>query len=140
MSTVTTTKRNKVRKLGCGRCEYCRTSERITGYALEIDHIIPKSQGGSSEMDNLCLACRRCNRYKSDHRRSLDRRTGLMMPLFSPRTDIWNEHFTWSDDGTILLGQTPIGRATIALLQINHPLVVHARALWVSAGWHPPND
>lgn len=67
MSTVTITKRNEVRKRAKGRCEYCRTSERITGYALEIDHIIPESQGGSSEMDNLCLACRRCNSYKSDH-------------------------------------------------------------------------
>ena len=49
MSTVTTTKRNKVRKRAKARCEYCRTSERITGYALEIDHIIPESQEGSSE-------------------------------------------------------------------------------------------
>ena len=140
MSSVTTTKRNKVRKRAKARCEYCRTSERITGYALEIDHIIPESQEGSSEMDNLCLACRRCNSYKSDHLQTLDLQTGLVVPLFNPRTDRWSEHFTWSDDGTILLGQTPIGRATSALLQINHPLVVHARALWVSAGWHPPKD
>lgn len=71
MSTVTTTKRNKVRKRAKARCEYCRTSERITGYALEIDHIIPESQEGSSEIDNLCLACRRCNSYKSDHLQTL---------------------------------------------------------------------
>ncbi|MGB0386600.1 MAG: HNH endonuclease [Ardenticatenaceae bacterium] len=140
MSTITITKRNEVRKRAKGRCEYCRTSERITGYALEIDHIMPVSLGGSSEIVNLCNACRRCNGYKSDHIQSLDLQTGLVVPLFNPRTDSWNEHFTWSDDGTILLGQTPTGRATVTLLQINDPLVVHARALWVSAGWHPPTD
>lgn len=28
---------------------------------LQVDHILPKSRGGSSEANNLALACRRCN-------------------------------------------------------------------------------
>lgn len=31
---------------------------------MEIDHIIPVSQGGASTLDNLVTACRRCNRKK----------------------------------------------------------------------------
>jgi 5-methylcytosine-specific restriction endonuclease McrA len=32
---------------------------------MEIDHIIPVSQGGDSTLDNLVTACRRCNRKKA---------------------------------------------------------------------------
>ncbi len=33
---------------------------------LEIDHIIPESQGGDSSPDNLVLSCRGCNRKKNN--------------------------------------------------------------------------
>ncbi len=28
-------------------CEYCRSSERVSGIALEVDHIVPRSRGGA---------------------------------------------------------------------------------------------
>jgi 5-methylcytosine-specific restriction endonuclease McrA len=31
---------------------------------LELDHVIPESHGGTSDADNLVLACRPCNRRK----------------------------------------------------------------------------
>lgn len=31
---------------------------------LELDHVTPESRGGSSDPDNLVLACRTCNRQK----------------------------------------------------------------------------
>jgi hypothetical protein len=40
--------------------------------------------------------------------------------------DIWTEHFIW--DGPRLEALTPIGRVTIALLQINDPEVVAVRS------------
>lgn len=43
-------------------CQYCG----IRGGILECDHIIPFSQGGSDELDNLTTACRKCNRSKRD--------------------------------------------------------------------------
>lgn len=43
-------------------CQYCgkRTPEVI----LEIDHVIPKSKGGSDEPENLITSCFECNRGK----------------------------------------------------------------------------
>ena len=38
-------------------------------YRLEIDHVIPECEGGSSEPENLQLLCRGCNRRKEILRR-----------------------------------------------------------------------
>ena len=48
----------------------------------------------------------------------LDPETGELTPLFNPRGDGWSEHFVW--DGVWLRGRTPIGRTTVAVLDINH--------------------
>lgn len=42
------------------RCAYCGA----TDVPLEIDHIIPKSRGGTDRVSNLTLACRKCNLKK----------------------------------------------------------------------------
>lgn len=39
------------------KCAYCET-ENIP---LQIEHIHPKSKGGSNRISNLCLACEHCN-------------------------------------------------------------------------------
>ena len=47
----------------CGRrCVYCGAQN----IPLEIEHIIPKSRGGSSRVSNLTLACEKCNRAKNN--------------------------------------------------------------------------
>ena len=122
------------------RCEYCQASEWLTGQAAEIDHILPRSLGGMTTEDNLCLACSACNGYKLDRSEALDAETGEVVPLFNPRRQAWHDHFAWSDDGTSIGGLTPIGRATVELLKVNRPLAVAARAVWVSVGRHPPSD
>jgi 5-methylcytosine-specific restriction endonuclease McrA len=33
---------------------------------LEFDHVYPESRGGTSDPENLTLACRPCNRAKKD--------------------------------------------------------------------------
>lgn len=42
------------------RCVYCNTSN----VPLQIDHIQPKSRGGTDRVSNLTLACARCNQRK----------------------------------------------------------------------------
>jgi len=50
-----------VRKRAKYLCEYCHSSERLSASRFTVDHITPKSLGGSDAIDNLALACRRCN-------------------------------------------------------------------------------
>lgn len=67
-----------------------------------------------------------------------DSRTGELAPLFNPRTQRWEDHFMWSHDSTRIIGQTPIGRATVQALRMNDDLIVKARERWVKGGWWPP--
>lgn len=43
-----------------GRCAYCGAK------AEEIDHIVPRSKGGTDSVNNLTAACRACNERKSN--------------------------------------------------------------------------
>ena len=122
------------------RCGYCLTSERLTGIRLTIDHIIPVAAGGPTEENNLWLACRACNEFKGIQTQAPDPQTGEMVALFNPRTQNWREHFAWSPDGTLIIGLTACGRATVVALELNHDLIVEARRQWVRVGWHPPPD
>jgi hypothetical protein len=58
----------------------------------------------------------------------------------NPRIQAWSEHFEWSPDGTKVTALTAVGRATIAALRMNNPIVVSARRRWAIGGWHPPDD
>ena len=42
------------------KCAYCQAQ----GVPLEIEHIVPKSRGGSNRASNLTLACHACNQRK----------------------------------------------------------------------------
>jgi 5-methylcytosine-specific restriction endonuclease McrA len=42
------------------RCQYCGTSHGL----LTIDHVIPRTKGGTDSWDNLVCACVRCNTKK----------------------------------------------------------------------------
>ncbi len=45
-------------------CQYCgRKAPEVT---LEIDHIYPKSKGGTDDESNLIVACKDCNLGKTD--------------------------------------------------------------------------
>jgi hypothetical protein len=120
------------------RCCYCLTSEENSGIAMTIDHIIPRFQNGETSFENVCLACRSCNEYKGKNTNATDPLTGEITPLFHPRQQKWNDHFTWSADGTKIEGLTTIGRGTIIALRMNNAVIVSARRRWVSSGWHPP--
>ena len=105
---------------------------------LEIEHIVPKSKGGSDAEENLWLSCGLCNRYKGTQTEGLDAETQTLAALFDPLRQIWTEHFAWSADETQIVGVTPTGRATINALKLNNEIAVEVRRNWILAGWHPP--
>jgi hypothetical protein len=110
--------RSLVRRRANDVCEYCRLPQASIAYVrFHVEHIIALSHGGSDGPDNLALACGYCNRHKGPNIAGLDPQTGQMAPLFHPRRDRWADHFRW--DETVLMGKTPIGRATAAVLGMN---------------------
>ena len=111
--------RQFIRKRANKHCEYCKRSDAIVGRELEIDHVKPEASGGTDDLANLAYACHDCNQIKSDREKCPDPLTKQSTAFFNPRTQIWKEHFEWSDDKTILIGLTAEGRATISCLQLN---------------------
>ena len=119
-------------------CEYCRTQSHYSADPLTIDHITPRSVGGPTVADNLALCCHGCNQHKARRISARDAVTDSLVSLFNPRTQSWEEHFTWNQDFTLMLGMTPAGRATIAALQLNRSGLVNLRRVLYMVGEHPP--
>lgn len=46
------------------RCQYC--GEKFPPKELSYDHVVPRSQGGKTNWENIVTACRRCNTLKSN--------------------------------------------------------------------------
>ncbi|MCY6491732.1 HNH endonuclease [Leptolyngbya sp. GGD] len=144
--TLSKLTRRIVRERGRDRCEYCHSPERISTSRFTIDHIQPRSLEGSDDLENLALACSRCNQRRYNFIVGHDIESAETVSLFNPRQQIWADHFIWSADGTRILGTTPIGRATCYRLDMNDDRyqgersITEARSLWVEAGWHPPSD
>ncbi len=122
------------------RCEYCKTSSRLTGTPLIIEHVFPKSLGGSDDRSNLAASCYRCNEFKGTKTDAIEPETKQIVPLFNPRTQSWTDHFVWSNGGTHMIGMTPTSKATIIALRLNNNNLVEARAIWIEFGWHPPSE
>lgn len=100
------------------RCEYCGLQQDHSPLAaLQVEHVIPKKHGGNDDPENLALACIDCNLHKGSNLAGLDPATGELTELFHPRRHTWGEHFEWR--GVLISGKTPIGRTTIAVLELN---------------------
>lgn len=121
------------------RCAYCQSPQEV-GIPMVLDHCLPLSMGGATERENLCLCCYRCNEFKGAKTHTFFPEVHESIPLFNPRTQIWQDHFTWSDDGLTIRGLTPCGQATIETLHLNEDRWIRARKIWIIAGLHPPLD
>jgi hypothetical protein len=62
------------------------------------------------------------------------------VPLFDPRHLKWLVHFRWSDDSLLIVGTTPVGRATVVALQLNRIQVQNVRQALRVMGLHPPEQ
>lgn len=56
-SRVTAQQKKAVAERANRCCEYCKSQVRFAIQPFSIEHIIPKSQGGETILDNLALAC-----------------------------------------------------------------------------------
>jgi hypothetical protein len=118
-----------------GRCEYCRLAQANSRLAFEIDHVVARKHGGASVGSNLALSCFYCNSYKGPNIAGIDLRTRRVVRLFNPRRQKWGRHFRWS--GSHLMGRTAVGRATVAVLMINHPQALALRQSLIREGVFP---
>lgn len=67
------------------KCRYCEVPfGSVDDPEITIDHIVSRSEGGTSRQENLCLACAPCNEWKGGihgdtprYLRGLPSRTGL---------------------------------------------------------------
>ena len=121
-----------VRQRAKNCCEYCLTPETAMLELHEIDHIIPRKHGGSSEAENLALACFTCNRHKGADLSGMDPSSGRRTGLFHPRQHRWSAHFVLQENR--IAPRTAIGRATERVLQLNSPFQLERRELLLAAG------
>jgi hypothetical protein len=114
-----------LRTIAAGRCEYCHIPEEGSRLGHVVDHVIARQHGGPTELPNLALCCGRCNGSKGPNIAGIDPDTGQLTRLFHPRQDRWADHFRY--DGPVLVGLTPVGRASVRVLGINLPIRVTVR-------------
>lgn len=55
-----------IRRLYRYACGYCGITETDVGSEMTVDHFMPRTIGGSDELDNLVYACWKCNQFKHD--------------------------------------------------------------------------
>ena len=135
---ITEEQKRTVAERAKGCCEYCWSQAQFSPDSFSVEHITPRSRGGSSELSNLALSCQGCNNRKYTSVEAIDSVTGDTVPLYHPRQQSWHAHFTWNPDYTLILGLTPRGRATIGKLQLNRAGVVNLRRVLRTFGQHPP--
>ena len=134
--TVSVRQRRLIHELAGGCCEYCRIGLGEQSAEFHIDHIIAVTHGGEDTDQNLCLACLDCNRKKGPNVAALDPLDGAPTKLFHPRLQDWTEHFRIGADASIL-GITPEGRTTVAVLGMNSEMRVEQRYKEMLLGSYP---
>lgn len=112
---------------------YCRLAQMGHGSTFHIDHIVPRSKGGTTSLDNLALQCPNCSLRKADKIAAIDPGTNQAVALFHPLKQQWAEHFRLEADGTCI-GLTAVGRATVDALGMNAAIPRFARACQMRLG------
>lgn len=124
--------RNRIRARAAFRCEYRRLPQRFSDLRFHVEHVILRQHGGTEIEDNLALACPACNWLKGPNLTGIEPETKTITPLFHPRRDAWTEHFSFA--GARIVGVTPAGRTTVALLDMNDPERLRVRSLLLEIG------
>ncbi len=119
-------------------CEYCLIAETDAFFRFQIEHIISRKHGGSSEIENLALSCVFCNRYKGSDIASLNPETNELVRFYNPRIMRWREHFNLNE--VVIEPLTEIGEATIRILQMNRDDQILERRVLYNRGRYPSEN
>ena len=130
--------RQFVRNRASGLCEYCHAPDWVCLSTFEVEHCVPRSAGGSDDVENLAYACPPCNRFKSDRVDVPSPDRDGRVPLFNPRLERWDDHFRWL--GHTLEGLTDVGRATVVALRLNRAKLLRLRPVWQEIPPQPLDD
>lgn len=136
--TISESLRRIVTTRAIGNCEYCQSQESFATERFSVEHIEPLALGGLTTAENLALACQGCNSHKATKTTAVDPQNQTQVSLFHPRQQRWQDHFTWSDDYSQIIGVTPTGRATVTLLHLNRASLLRLRLALVAINAHPP--
>lgn len=124
--------RQLVRERAKNRCEYCHLQQEYYELAFHIEHVIASQHRLDDTLDNLALACDRCNLHKGINLTSIDLETDEMVTLFNPRTETWKDHFDLI--GSEIIGISTSGRATVRLLNMNSERRLLLRRQFIEEG------
>ena len=119
-------------------CEYCLISESDAFIKFQMEHIISRKHGGSSEPENLALACVFCNLHKGSDIASISPETNELVRFFDPRNDRWSKNFRLS--GAEILPVSNVGEATIRIFKMNGEDRLLERQLLINLGRYPSNE
>lgn len=118
------------------KCTYCG----IQNVPLQIEHIHPKSKGGTNRISNLCLACQPCNLSKGvqDVKDFLSNKPDLLKKILSqcklPLKDASAVNSTrWKLFNTLKALGLPIDTGSGGLTKFNRTRLELAKSHWIDA-------
>ena len=91
LSAIPAQLRMQVSQRDAGNCRYCRLNQWGQGAAFHVNHVIPRSKGGATELENLVLQCPHCSLHKSNTTAVVDIETGDESALFHPLRQAWSD-------------------------------------------------
>jgi len=112
--------------------------DSLQGATFHVEHVIPRSAGGTWDLSNLAWACPSCNLHKSNRVSVVLDGSLAPVSLFNPRENSWAEHFDWDDYS--LVGKTVCGNATIDALHLNTERRQRIRQAEQLFGLFPPEE
>ena len=116
-------------------CEYCLVHQDDTFWGCQVDHIVSRKHGGTTDAANLAWACAACNVSKGSDLGTLVGAPPQLVRLFHPRDDVWSSCFELI--GVHLDPVSPIGESTVRLLQLNDDSRLRERGALAEAGRYP---
>lgn len=118
-----------------GICEYCLIHHDDAYHSHHVDHVVSRKHGGLTKVENLALACFRCNVSKGSDIGSLLEPPRRFVPLFDPRRQRWSDHFFLHE--IIIEPISDTGAVTVNLLDLNSVIRCSARQTLASFGRYP---